>query len=41
MTFAGCFLTFWHPSGRESGPWLPHDMATINTLNTNFLQSNP
>lgn len=25
--------TFWNPGGHWSGPWLPNDTATINTLN--------
>ena len=27
-----CFLTYWNPTGRYSGPWLPKDTATIDAL---------
>jgi len=36
-----CFLTFWHPTGKESGPWLPHDKATISALKAIFEHSSP
>lgn len=38
---SSCFLTYWNPTGPESGPWLPHDKATIKTLNTIFKHSSP
>ena len=27
-----CFLTFWDPTGLESGAWIPDDWATIDAL---------
>ena len=29
---ARCFLTFWNPTGTESGPWDPNDTNTIAAL---------
>jgi len=36
-----CFLTFWRHNGLQSGDWLPHDHATINTLKSIFEKSAP
>jgi hypothetical protein len=36
-----CFLTFWHPTGIESGAWIPEDWATIDALAGIFAESAP
>jgi len=38
---SSCFLTFWRLHATESGGWLPHDKATIETLKKIFEHSSP
>jgi hypothetical protein len=38
---SSCFLTYWNPSGPESGPWRPDDRATIDALYGIFEKSSP
>jgi hypothetical protein len=35
------FLTFWNPTGEESGPWIADDWATIDALYAICSQSSP
>jgi hypothetical protein len=36
-----CFLTYWNPTGIESGAWIPDDWATIDSLYGIFAESSP
>ena len=36
---ATCFLTFWNPTGQESGDWIADDWATIDAFYAIFQQS--
>jgi hypothetical protein len=38
---SSCFLTYWNPTGPESGPWLAGDHATIDALYAIFSESSP
>jgi len=36
-----CYLTFWNPTGLESGDWIAGDWATIDAFYAIFQQSSP
>lgn len=36
-----CFLTYWNPTGIESGAWIPDDWATIDSLYGILAESSP
>ena len=36
-----CYLTFWNPTGQESGDWIADDWATIDAFYAIFQQSSP